>query len=111
MLQPLPILTRVWSDVSIDFIEGLPISSGFSVILVVVDRLTKYAHFVALKHPYVALSVAKTFVAQIVRLHGIPTSIVSDRDRVFLSSFLRALFKLQGTSLCMSSSYHPQSDG
>lgn len=77
-----------------DFIEGLPLSSGFSVILVVVDRLTKYAHFMAMKHLCTALSVAKTFVAQIVQLHGIPTSIVTDRDWVFLSSFWRALFKL-----------------
>lgn len=79
--------------------------------MVVVDRLSKYAHFVALKHPYTALTVAKVFMAQIVRLHGIPSSIISDRDKVFLSSFWKALFQLQRTKLCMSSSYHPQTDG
>lgn len=111
LLQPLPIPTRIWTDISMDFIEGLPSSNGYSVIMVVVDRLTKYAHFVALKHPFSAATVAKAFITNVVRLHGIPTSIVSDRDKVFLSSFWQALFQLQGTQLCMSSSYHPQSDG
>jgi hypothetical protein len=94
-----------------DFIEGLPSSTGYTVIMVVVDRLTKYAHFVALKHPFSVVSVAKEFVANVVRLHGIPNSIVSDRDKVFISAFWRTLFNLQGTKLCMSSSYHPQTDG
>ena len=90
-----------------DFIEGLPSSKGHIVIMVVVDRLTKYAHFVALKHPYTAITVAKAFMANIVRLHDIPTSIISYQDKVFISSFWQALFKLQGTKLCMSLSYHP----
>jgi len=94
-----------------DFIEGLPISNGHFVIMVVVDHLSKYAHFIPLKHPFTTASVAKTFVANVVRLHGIPTSIVSDRDKVFISSFWQTLFQLQGTQLCMSSSYHPQTDG
>ena len=111
LLQPLPVRTRVWSDISMDFIEGLPPSHGYTTIMVVVDRLTKYAHFIGLSHPYTALLIAKTFISHIVRLHGIPTSIVSDRDRVFISSFWKALFQLSGTKLCMSSSYHPQSDG
>ena len=111
LLQPLPVPTQMWTDVSMDFIEGLPSSNGYTSIMVVVDRLTKYAHFVALKHPFTAVIVAKAFVANVVRLHGILTSIVSDRDKVFISSFWRALFQLQGTKLCMSSSYHPQSDG
>ena len=93
------------------FIEGLPSSNGYTVIMVVVDRLSKYAHFVALKHPYTAITIAKAFVANVVRLHGIPTAIVSDRDKVFVSSFWQALFQLQGTKLRMSSSYHPQTDG
>ena len=111
LLQPLPIPTQIWTDVSMDFIEGLPSSNGYTVIMVVVDRLTKYAHFVSLKHPFSTVSVAKEFVANVVRLHGIPTSIVSDWDKVFISAFWRTLFNLQGTKLCMSSSYHPQSDG
>jgi len=94
-----------------DFIEGLPSSNGYFVIMVVVDRLAKYAHFAALKHHFTTATVAKAFVANVVHLYGIPRSIVSDRDRVFLNSFLQALFPLQGTQLCMSSSYHPKSDG
>ena len=94
-----------------DFITGLPISKGFSVIFVVVDRLSKYGHFAPLRSNYTAQQVAETFVHMVVRLHGFPRSIVSDRDRIFTSAFWQHLFKLQGTTLKMSSTYHPQTDG
>ena len=94
-----------------DFIDGLPSSQGHTVIMVIVDRLSKYSHFVPLKHPYTAITVAKAFADNVVRLHGIPTSIISDRDKVFVSTFWKTLFNLQGTTLNMSSSYHPQTDG
>lgn len=111
LLQPLPIPNQVWYEISTDFIEGFPPWNGQIVIMIVVDRLTKYAYFVPLKHPFIALSVAKAFVANVVRPRGIPMSIISDGDKVFLSSFWQTLFQLQGTTLQMSSSYHPQTDG
>ena len=77
-----------------DFIDGLPPSQGHTVIMVVVDRLTKYAHFVPLKHPYTTVSVSKAFVREIVHLHEVPISIVSDRDRIFISAFWKNLFQL-----------------
>jgi hypothetical protein len=94
LLQPLPIPAQIWTDVSMEFIKGLPSSNGYIVIMVVVDRLTKYAHFVTLKHPFSIVIVAKIFVANVVRLHGIPTSIVSDQNKVFISAFWRTLFQL-----------------
>jgi hypothetical protein len=111
LLQPLPISNTVWEDLSLDFITGLPKSKGYEAVLVAVDRLSKYSHFILLKHPYTAKSIAETFVKEIVRLHGIPNSLVSDRDPLFISHFWMELFKLQGTKLKMSSAYHPETDG
>lgn len=77
----------------------------------VVDSFIKYAHFLALSHPYTAVSVAKLFLNQVYKLHGMPTAIISDRDRIFTSKFWSELFHLADVKLRMSSSYHPQSDG
>ena len=85
LLQPLPISKRIWMDISMDFLEGLPMAKGKSVILVVVDRLRKYAHFVALSHPYTAAVIAQTFLDNIYKLHGLPNSIVFDKDKIFVS--------------------------
>jgi hypothetical protein len=94
-----------------DFIKGLPRSANASCILVVVDKFTKFAHFVPLAHPYIASAVASIFMNEIYKLHGLPNSIISDRDPVFTRAFWRKLFQLAGTALKMSSSYHPQIDG
>lgn len=109
--QSLPIPDTVLEEVSLDFVTGLPKSKGYDVILVVVDRLSKYAHFLRLKHPYLAKIVAVVFVQEVVRLHGIPLSILSDRDPIFVSAFWKELFQLQGTTLKMSSASHPETDG
>ena len=94
-----------------DFIEGLPKVGGKSVILTVVDRFSKYAHFIALGHPYTAASVARAFFDGVVRLHGFLASIVSDRDPVFTGHVWRDLFRLAGVKLRFSTAFHPQTDG
>lgn len=96
---------------SLDFIEGLPTSKGSNCILVVVDKFSKYAHFMALTHPSTALSVAKVFLDNIYKLRGLPTAIISDRDKIFTSVLWKELFKLTNTELQMSTAYHPQTDG
>lgn len=94
-----------------DFIEKLPVLETHDTIMVVVDRLTKFARFIPLAHPFSAISVAKIFLDNISKLHGLPESIVSDRDRVFTSVFWQQLFQLLGVTLNLSTAYHPQSDG
>ncbi len=94
-----------------DFVKGMPTSSKQNVILVIVDRFTKYVHFIPLSHPYTASKVAALFLQNVVKFHGLPSSIVSDRDTAFTSLFWEKLFRRQGVDLAMSSSYHPQSDG
>jgi len=96
LLQPLPIPT-----------QGLPRAQGKNEILVVVDRLTKYAHFIPISHPFTTKDIADLFVREVVKLHGFPNTIISDRDKIFPSQFWRELFKSAGTKLKFSSAYHP----
>lgn len=111
LLHPLPVAKRCRDMASLDFIEGLPTSGRFSCILVVVDTFSKYAHFIALAHPYTAHQIAQLYLDQIYKLHGMPESLVSDRDPIFTSHVWKELFKLQKVELRMSTAHHPQSDG
>jgi hypothetical protein len=94
-----------------DFIEGLPLSGSANCILVVVDKFSKYSHFIPLHHPFTTAVVAQTFLHNVYKLHGLPAAIISDRDRVFTSQFCQELFKAAKVQLQMSSANHPQMDG
>jgi Integrase core domain len=107
----LPIPDNAWVSIGMDFITGLPKSKGFEVILVVVDKLTKYGHFISLTHSFTASTVAQVFMDNIYKLYGLPTSIISDRDLIFTSRFWKELMAKLGVSLNISIVYHPQTDG
>ena len=111
LLQPLPIPEQKWESISMDFITGLPKVQGRDCLYVVVDRLTKFAHFFSISSDYSAAQVAELFFREVFRLHGLPKSIVSDRDSRLTGAFWQELFILVGTELATSMSYHPQSDG
>lgn len=87
LLQPIHIPKIIWDDISLDFITELPCSQGYEVILVVVDRLSKYAHFIALKHLYTARMVAEAFIKNVTKLHRFLKSIISDKDTFFSVNF------------------------
>jgi hypothetical protein len=110
-LQPLPIPPEAWHSVGLDFIEGLPLSGKFDTILVVVDKFSKFGHFIPLRHPFTAASVAQLYMDNVYKLHSMPKVLISDRDKIFVSSFWQNLFRLAETTMNMSSSYHPQTDG
>jgi hypothetical protein len=112
LLQPLPIPDKRNEQWTMDLITQLPRSkSGNDAIVVWVEKLGKLAHFKATRTAISAPELAKLFYQEVVRHHGIPMSIVSDRDPRFTSNFWRSLWKLTGTKLAMSTAYHPQSDG
>jgi len=85
LLHPLLIPKQIWKDILMDFITGLPNASGFTMIMILVDRLSKYVHFAPLKAYYMSTQVADLFMKTVVKLHGFSKSIVSDRDKVFMS--------------------------
>ncbi|KAL0545727.1 hypothetical protein IC582_015618 [Cucumis melo] len=112
LLQPLSVPGWKWESVSMDFITGLPKTlKDYTVIWVVVDRLTKSAHFVPGKSTYTASKWGQLYMTEIVRLHGVPVSIISDRDARFTSKFWKGLQLALGTRLDFSTAFHPQTDG
>lgn len=110
-LLPLHVPSLVWDELTMDFITRLPLSRGFEVTLVVVDRLSKSAHFGALSSQFTAIKTVNLFADMVVKLHGFPSSIISYRDPIFMSSFWQKLFELSGTQLRHITTYHPQTDG
>jgi hypothetical protein len=107
LLNPLNIPKIKWSEISMYFIEGLPKSRVKDVILVVVDRLTKYAHFILLSHPFTVHQVATLFMTHIHKLHGFPKVIVTDRDRIFEINLWKEIF----SALQVQLNFSPESDG
>ncbi|GMJ08552.1 hypothetical protein HRI_004524400 [Hibiscus trionum] len=111
LLQPLPIPTQAWQVITIDFIESLPTSSRFNTILVIVDKYTKYGHFLPLAHPFTAADVAKLYLDHVYKLYGSPKLAISNRDRVFTSIFWKELLKKLGTNPFFSTAYHQETNG
>ena len=111
LLKPLEIASRPFESLGLDLITGLPVSSGFDAILTVVDRFSKLAHFLPTTKTVTAQGVADLFAREIFRHHGLPVSLVSDRDPRFTSDFWKALFEKLQVKLSMSTADHPQSNG
>ena len=107
----MPIPERKW-DIAMNFVTGLPSTrSGYDSSWVIVDRLTKSAHFIPVKKTYNVQKLAELYISEIVRLHGVPESIVSDRGSSFTSMFWRELQTALGTRLNFNTAFHPQTDG
>ncbi|KAL8440674.1 hypothetical protein Emag_007832 [Eimeria magna] len=112
LLHSLSIPAKRWDSISMDFVTGLPVSNkGNDAVMVVVDRLSKMAHFIPLPVSSTAADIAAIFIREIVRLHGIPNSIVTDRDARFLSQFWQNFTANFEISRCLSTAFHPQTDG
>ena len=109
--MPLPIPEGPWLSIAMDFITDLPLSDGMTTILTVVDRHTKMAHFIPAPKLPTAEETAVMFIKEVVRLHGLPREIVSDRGTQFTSHLWKRMLDLLGIEACLSSAYHPQSNG
>ena len=111
-LQPLDIPQMKWECISMDFITALPkVTGNFDLIFVAVDWLTKVAHLITTRATASASDIAQLFVKEIVRLHGVPARIISDRDAKFTSKFWTTMFQSLGTLLNLSLAYHLEIDG
>jgi hypothetical protein len=111
LLQPLKIPEWKWEEIGMDFIVELPLTqAGYDSIWVIVDRLTKVAHFIPVKMTYSGAKLAELYMSRIVCLHGVPKKIVSDRGSQFTSKFWEKLQESMDTKLNFSSAYHPQTD-
>lgn len=112
LLQPMPIPGSKWESVGMDFITGLPCTkAGYDSVLVVIDRLSKLVHLIPTTTNVTATEVARLFVQHVIRLHGVPRSIVSDRDHNFTSNFWKTVCEMWQMKQRMSTAFHPQTDG
>uniref|UniRef100_A0A8C7WS22 Gypsy retrotransposon integrase-like protein 1 n=1 Tax=Oryzias sinensis TaxID=183150 RepID=A0A8C7WS22_9TELE len=111
LLNPLPIPSRPWTHIAIDFVTGLPVSKGNTVILTIVDRFSKAAHFIAMPKLPTATETARRLVDDVFRLHGIPSDIVSDRGPQFTSQVWKCFCQGLGATSSLSSGFHPQTNG
>lgn len=111
LLEPLPTPDAAWQMVTMDFVEGLPTSGSANSIMVVVDKFTRFAHFIPLHHPFTAAKVAAAYLNNVFKLHSLPKIMVSDRDPIFTSRFWKEFFSMMGNELRINSAYHPQTDG
>lgn len=112
LLQPLEIPEWKWEHINMDFVVGLPMTRlGHNAIWVIVDRLTKSAHFLPINEKYVMDRLVRLYMKEIVSRHGVPVSIISDRDPRFTSKFWKGFQEFLGTQLKLSTAYHPQTDG
>jgi hypothetical protein len=111
LLQPLTVPSEPWAEIAMDFVMDLPESGGYDAIWTVTDRLTKAVHYIPIRKTMKAPELAELFVKEVHRLHGIPNGIVSDRDPRFTNPFWRELMKELGTSLHLTTAFHPEADG
>uniref|UniRef100_A0A8C6MIC4 Integrase catalytic domain-containing protein n=1 Tax=Nothobranchius furzeri TaxID=105023 RepID=A0A8C6MIC4_NOTFU len=110
-LQPLPVPKRPWSHIGVDFVTGLPVADHLDTILTITDRFSKAVHLVAMAGLPTAKKTAELLLDHVVRLHGFPQDVVSDRGPQFISRFWKAFCRLVGASASLSSGYHPQTNG
>ena len=111
LLRPMPVPTKLWDEISMDFITDLPVSEGFDNIWVIKDRLGKRAHFIATQSTMTTQDLVFLFIENVFRLHGLPSHITSDRDKLFVASLWKGLTKMLNINLRMSTRAHPQTDG
>ena len=112
LLQPLEITEWKWEHITMDFVTHFPRTSWkHDAVWVIVDRLTKSTHFLAVRMTFTLEELCRLYIREIVRLHGVPVSIVSDRDPRFTSQFWKSFQKAMGTQLSMNTAFHPQTNG
>ena len=110
LLKPLPVPDRRWKDISIDFVVNLPVSKGYTNIIVVIDRLSKIRHLIA--YPDILTpTIARLFLDYVWKLHGLPETVISDRGRQFVSVFWKELTTRLRIKVLLSTAFHPEIDG